>query len=484
MTDRPFVVAGDTSVARLCVNALGVRSLPVLHLGAPSDDEIRDTLAHQPRGIAILTHNNVTSLPYALAAAHMSDAIPLVTSIFDRTIGAQLSVVLPQCHVISPAELALAPLAGPCLGAELLVAANGPHGTVEEVVSGEAGSRRRTSNRHRPPIWQLLRTRLTGLVRSPDPGTRIPLFGLMGLMSVLIADWAVLVLVLHHGVFEALQEAVSVIATVDPGTEPRAARAYALFSSAAMIATIVLTALFSVGVIDRMLCRRLVGLLGTRLPPHSNHVIVVGLGQVCVRPCRELLTLGVPVVGLERDRGAKDLRLIRAVRIPKVLGDGSDRRLLEKLRLDQARALAAVGSDELDNIAVALAVAGTAPSCRQIIRAGDMKRSPKPDRCCRWASFETSPASAPPTWSLSCLVSTPLGVVSERTGLFLDYTCGTFTPDAPRRWTTISRLTSCSIVSVADRKLPQPLDSAIESTMSAMNDTTDRAASPRNAGLN
>ena len=113
---------------------------------------------------------------------------------------------------------------------------------------------------------------------------------------------------------------------------------------------------------------------------------------------------------------------------PSGLGDGSDRRLLEKLRVHRARALAAVGSDDLDNIAVALAVAGTAPSCRLIIRAGEHEAIAKTRSLLPLNIIRDVTSIRPPTWSLSRSVSIPSGVVSERSDLFLEYTRGTFTP--------------------------------------------------------
>lgn len=54
-----------------------------------------------------------------------------------------------------------------------------------------------------------------------------------------------------------------------------------------------------------------------------------------------------------------------------IIGSGSERRLLEKLKLSRCLALAAVGSDDLDNIAVAVAAAAISPSTRVVVRAGE-----------------------------------------------------------------------------------------------------------------
>ena len=64
-----------------------------------------------------------------------------------------------------------------------------------------------------------------------------------------------------------------------------------------MLVTVVFTAMFTAGVVDRLLGPRLVGLVGPRALPRTGHVVVVGMGQVGLRLCAELRDLGVAVVG-------------------------------------------------------------------------------------------------------------------------------------------------------------------------------------------
>jgi voltage-gated potassium channel Kch len=122
--------------------------------------------------------------------------------------------------------------------------------------------------------------------------------------------------------------------------------------------------------VDRLTSRRLTAIVGTRAVPRRNHVVVVGLGQVGLRLCCELQALGIGVVAVERDRDAPCLPLARALGIPVVLGRGGDRFLLRRLSLSKARALAAVSSDGLENIAVAVAARAIAPHQRIVLRAG------------------------------------------------------------------------------------------------------------------
>lgn len=92
MSQPYFVVIGETNVARSTCASLASRGLDVCHLRAPDDPELRHILAGGPAGVAILTHDDVAALRYALAAAHIDAGLRIVVTIFDRTIGDELTL--------------------------------------------------------------------------------------------------------------------------------------------------------------------------------------------------------------------------------------------------------------------------------------------------------------------------------------------------------------------------------------------------------
>jgi TrkA-N domain len=373
-TTTHFLLIGETNVARRVTAWLTERGHAVESLVCPADDELRHAVARRPRGIAILTHDDVKALRYALAAAHSEDDIPLVVSVFDRTVADQLSLLLPHCQVTSPAELAAPALAAACLDteeADMLLAVSRQAGHVDAVVRPQGHPPRRQCYRlvPRQPLRVAIR-RISGLARTPDDGTRMLLVGMSGLLTVLTVDWLWLVLGPGHSFAQALLEAVRVITTVGP-IDSAGGSAHAVAASIAMLATVVFTALFTAGVVDRILGPRLAALVGPRVLPRSGHVVVVGLGQVGLRLCRELMALRIPVVGVERDPNAENLRLAHALKVPTVIGHGGDRELLNRVGARRARAIAAVGSDDLDNIAVAIAAQRISPKTRVVLRAGE-----------------------------------------------------------------------------------------------------------------
>lgn len=363
------VIVGDTTTARRVCAALQERDHEVVHLLSPVHDDLAAALADGTAGAAILLHQDELSLQYALAVAHVAPHLPVVVEVFDATVSTQLEALLPNCRVISPGRLAAPVLAAACLepSAAAVTLAGKREGKAYDLHDG--GVAVRTWKRSFPRV-RALRGWLASQVLPHDAGSALLSIGLIGMLTILCADWLWLV---RDGVpaSKAFQEAVAVVATVGPIAQH--GEAYAIFAGVAMLLTLVFAGMFTAGLVDQLLGPRLVGLFGQRALPRSGHVIVVGMGQVGLRLCRHLMSLGVPVVGVERDADGRYLGTARNLGVPVVVGHGSDRLLLEKLRVDHALALAAVGSADLDNLAVAVAARGVDHHARVVIRMGEQE---------------------------------------------------------------------------------------------------------------
>nr|AIU93764.1 hypothetical protein LRS1606.330 [Rhodococcus sp. NS1] len=375
MTGRIFVVIGESNVARQVCASLTERRFDVLHLITPDDPELLHALKRTPAGVAVVTHDDVAALRYALAVAHIDPDAPLVVTIFDRTIAEQLTTLIPHCQVTSPADLAAPALAGPCIASHLAAARSTTDGTAWVI-------EHRTTEH--PPAWsplpvtrpsrlRRLLLQSIGALRSHDAGTRMLLTGLAGLSTILALDWLWLTFGKNHNGVESFKEAVQVVATVGPAGPSHGDHFYDLFAAVAMLLAMLFTAMFTAGVVERLLGTSLIGLVGPRILPRRNHVIVVGLGQVGLRLCLELRRLGIPVLAVERDDRARNLRLAKSLGIPTIVGHGTDKNVLERACIDRALCLAAVGSDDRDNIAVSVAAHGVRPGVRLVLRAGEQE---------------------------------------------------------------------------------------------------------------
>ncbi|MGW0734742.1 potassium channel family protein [Streptomyces sp. NPDC002851] len=439
--DGSFIVIGETNLARRVCASLRGDAHPVQHLTEPRDDELRAAMAPALDGVAVLVHEDVAALRYVLAVAHMAPKVPITVTIFDRTVADELLRLLPQCHVTSPADLVAPALAGPCVDAGM-IALRRKGGRTQAVRWSDTGVPQLDSWAPQRVRRRARFGRLAGQLRPHDAGTRIMFIGLLGMLVALLGDLTWLLAAGHHPA-QALFDAARVVATVGPAAAPEHSTAYPILASTLMLSTVVFSAMFTAGIIDRMLSPRLVGLIGPRTLPRSGHVIVVGMGQVGLRLCGELKGLGIPVVGVERNPKAPNIRLARSLGIPVLAGHGGDRAVLERVRLERARALAAVGSDDLDNIAVAIAAQGVSPGTRVVLRAGEHEAIAETRSLLPLGTIRDVTSLAA-VYVLARLLGQPAtSVVAHRHRVFVDAPDEGFTP-----WPLAAR-EGCSHVEVA-----------------------------------
>ncbi|WP_407841472.1 TrkA family potassium uptake protein [Streptomyces sp. DSM 116496] len=110
-----------------------------------------------------------------------------------------------------------------------------------------------------------------------------------------------------------------------------------------------------------------------RRPPRglSGHVVLLGLGKVGARVLARLRELGIPVVCVESDPGARGIALARRLHVPVVLGDVTDEGVLEAARIHRAAALLAVTSSDTTNLEAALYARSVKPDVRVVMRLYD-----------------------------------------------------------------------------------------------------------------
>lgn len=364
------VVIGDLEVARLACSLLTHRGARISHLLQPSESELRAALEGDLDAVAVLVRGDVVALRYALLIEHLRPGVRLVVTVFDRTLSEQLVRVVPNCQVNSPADIAVPAIVAACLSDGSLAIDPSEPRPRRLVPDGDAlalvpyraasiGPIRRLQNRF-------------GRLAVHDDATRILLLGLAGLLVVLGADWSLTAAVLHHQPADALYAATRVVTTVGPGDGDTHDRTwYLVTASVFMLVTVLLTAIFTAGVVDRVLSGRSLALVGRRTPPRRDHVVIVGLGQVGLRLAIALRRLSIPTVVIERDTEGANLRLAKAAGVPVVIGHGEDLAMLRRVGLPRARALAAMAADDLDNVEVAIAALAVAPELPIVMRAGE-----------------------------------------------------------------------------------------------------------------
>lgn len=373
MSDRPkrVLVIGHTSVGRRVCGLLQASGVAVTHLDEPSDHELRTALTGEIDGVAVMLHDDIKALRYSLAAHHIRPAARLFVAMFDRTAREQLRSAVPTSVVLSPAAISVPSL-------------------VAAAIDPRAAAIRRRDTQDRPE-WVSLRAadgvavevsdyrvpdaikrpgrfgRITGQLRAYDAGTKVLLTGAVGLLAVIALD--TIVGLQHEGFLRALYDATRTTATISAPQLPDESWVL-IWATIAALAVLGFTAMFAAGIVNYLLSGRHVSLVGRRVVPRRGHVVVVGMGQVGLRLAEELRALGVAVVGVEVNPQARSLQLARSCGIPVIVGDAAARTTLKAARADYALALVAAGSQEWDNIAVAVSTLAVAPHTRLVIRAG------------------------------------------------------------------------------------------------------------------
>lgn len=124
-----------------------------------------------------------------------------------------------------------------------------------------------------------------------------------------------------------------------------------LFAVGLMFSGAIVTAILVAFLADLLLSRRFVQLAGLRRARQMRgHVVVIGLGSVGIRVVSELAAAGYDVLVIEGDENNRFLSTAAELDVPVIFGDPAMRQTLESARVDRARGVAVVTSDDMENI--------------------------------------------------------------------------------------------------------------------------------------
>jgi hypothetical protein len=381
---QPSEAEADTASAA-CVLLIGRGELPdataealadggveVRRLEEPTDAQIREALGERriERVVIVSRHDHV-SLRQALIVAHVRPGISMLVTVFDLDVAGHLQGSARNVRVMSMADIVAPSFAGPCLNPDLISIVRRPSRTCGiEAADGRPSAvtaRWQTPGRTRRALGAL-----EAFLVPFDSSARILVYGLLGFLAVLVIETVMTMVAAHDSLIDAFYTVAKVTVTVGPSAAAdKGSDWFKLFSTVTMLLTLGFAAVLTAGLVNRLLDPRLTGILGRAAVPRRDHVVVVGLGQVGFRLGLLLRELGVPVVLVERNPDAKNVPRGKDQRLPIVIGSGASQRLLRKLSIRRARALAAVTSDEVENIAIAVAARSDRRDLNIVLRAGD-----------------------------------------------------------------------------------------------------------------
>lgn len=369
-TRECILLLGAGSLANATQRALEASGASVQRLFDPGDEDIREALGEEVDSVVIVSKDDHVSLRLALVVENVCPGMPLIATVHGGIVAAQLERVVENARVMSRADIVAPALAAVCFEEGLLLVRR-----EEEGFSGVRADEGEPQLHPIEPSSQGPRERLLAnvgsLINPFEISARILMAGMLGFLVVLLIDGVGTALVLHQSPIDAFYSVTKIIVTVGPNPEvDKGPGWFKVFSALAMLAALALTAIFTAGVVDRLLDRRLSAMFGSRAVPRKDHVVVVGLGNVGLRLCLLLRDLGVRVLAIDDDEANYNIARAKDYGIPVVIGEGGSHFLLRRLALERARALAAVTSDEVENIAVVGAALGIRDDLRVLLRAG------------------------------------------------------------------------------------------------------------------
>ncbi|MEA2219148.1 MAG: hypothetical protein QOJ35_1774 [Solirubrobacteraceae bacterium] len=368
--DPHILLIGNDELTLVTQRALRDAGANVKSLRDPTDAAIRTALGHRVDTAVVISKDDHVSLRSALVVEGVRPGIPLIVTVFDHDVAIKLEGAVRNVRVISMADVVVPSIAAACLDHSPLSLHRSPTG-IRAVRAGSEGPEIVPLDLPRRSPGARATMLLGGLLRPSELSAKILMGGLLGFFAILVLDVAMTVAFLHEPLVEAIYTATKTIATVGPNPHVDGAPTwFRLFSAAMMVAGLAFTALFTAGVVNRLIDRRLVAIVGRRIMPRSDHVIVVGLGQVGLRLCMLLRELNTPVLAIEVNRDADYVTWARDHGLPVVIGRGGSRYLLKRVSAGRARALAAVTSNEIENIAIVVAAHACREDLRTLLRAG------------------------------------------------------------------------------------------------------------------
>lgn len=368
-----ILVLGEGRLIDVVRRVLDDAAADVIHLRAPNDREIRRALTPDIDAVVVISRDDRISLRLALVVEGLIPGVRLIVTIYNRDLATQVRRAVRNVRVMSMADIVAPTLAGPCLGEDLVAVSRStrPGELPRAVREGDDGPTLAPLEPRGGRLGDRLQANLASLLHPYELSAKTLLAGLLGFIAILLTDALVVGLALHEPALRAVYLATRTIVTVGPNQDIEHGPEWLMpFTTITMLAALAFTAIFTVGLINRLMGPRLVAILGRRTMPRRDHVVVVGLGQVGLRLCLMLRELGVPVVAVEREITADNVVRAKRYGIPVVIGGGGSRGVLSRLSLGRARALAAVTSDEIENISTAVAALSVREDLPTILRAG------------------------------------------------------------------------------------------------------------------
>lgn len=369
MPRDPILLLGEGDLADEVRGALDALDAEVVRLVKPSQREVADVF--ERGGVeraVVVSDDDALAMRMALMVRDADPDVELLITYFDDATAGELRGRIKNARTVSMAEIVTPTLAGPCLDESLgavkledgeLIGTRADDDRVEEVPVDVPNPRR-------------MRALLGALFVPYDKSGALLVYGALGLATILLIETLAAAVVIPQSVNDAFYGAAKTLVTVDPNDKVAGGPAwFKTFTAVLMLLALVFEALFTAGIVNRLINRRLTGLVGRTAVPRRDHVVVIGMGQVGLRLALLLRDGGVAVVCVDDREDGENVGKAREDGLPVVIGRGGDPSLLRRLSLDRALAVAAVTDDDLENLSIGMSALSVHDDVRVVLRVGD-----------------------------------------------------------------------------------------------------------------
>jgi len=346
------------------------------------------------RALAVVWQDDVGNLHAGLRAQELNPGLRLVLAIFNRRLGEHIRMLFPDCTVLSGTAMSAPSFVAAALGEPapshvrvqrrtLYVARPddvAPGAVVCGLAEEEAGPRLLPPGEGLRDRADLVLAVADGTPRNPLARRRNPALAFAGMVRRLVGGKFGLVFAALLGVIVI---GFVLLATVYRLTDALyltlmdltgSALTRAQDTAAEKVAQVMLTVdgMAFIPVITALVVgARLTGSVRRAPRPTSDHVIVVGLGNVGTAVTGQLHDLGFGVVCVDNNPNAPGIPFARQLGLPVVIGDAFREETLRAAHLDTCLALVSVTSLDVVNLETALTARTLRSDLRLVLRLTD-----------------------------------------------------------------------------------------------------------------
>ena len=364
-----ILLIGEGDLAEEVRSALDALDAEVVRIVKPIQREVGDVFERNKiERAVVVSSDDAFALRTALMVRDADEDVEILVTYDDQATTEELCQRIGNCRVVSMADIVAPVLAAACLDDDAGAVKVEDGRVIGVSTEGEKleESEVEVPRRHR------VRPLLRALLLPYDKSAALLFYGLLGLLGILVVETVLAAIVLDQKIVDSFYGAAKTLVTVDPNDKvSKGPDWFKTFVSGLMLLALVFEAFFTAGIVNRLIGRRLTGLIGKRAVPRRDHVIVIGMGQVGLRLCLLLRECDVSVVAVDDQEEGENVGEAREAGLPVVIGRGADPSLLKRLSLGKAQAVAAVTDDDVENLSIAIAALALEEDTRLVLRVGD-----------------------------------------------------------------------------------------------------------------